>query len=138
MGAPWIAVIVTQWVIIVLLCAVCLGILRYLAVFRERMDLAAPPTTALNIHDRIPDLEFEQLATHTPFTIPRGRSCLLVFVTATCGSCRNFLAQVDDIVARGRRNDQIDLALVVLDDHPDDFITAWPRLSTSENANTYA
>jgi hypothetical protein len=114
MGAAWIAVIITQWVVILLLCLVCIGILRYLAVFRERMEIAAPPTTAMSPGEQIGDLEFHQIGGGLPFRIPNGRPCLLAFVTAACGGCREFLSQVNDILVKGRRDTGIDIALVVL------------------------
>jgi hypothetical protein len=138
MGSAWIAVIVTQWIVIAILCLVCIGILRYLAVFRERMELAAPSTTALSIGERIPELEFQRVDTDSTFQVPRGRACMLAFVSTTCGGCTAFLTQVDEILIRGRRDNRIDVAIAVMDADPTNFVATWKRIATSTSASVYA
>jgi hypothetical protein len=138
MGPAWTAVVVSQWIVIALLCLVCIGILRYLAVFRERMELAAPPTTALSIGERVPELEFQRVDTGEALRFPRGRACLLAFVTSNCGSCSALLTQVDEIIRRGRSNSQSELVIVVMDKDITTFMTAWNRISAAASANVYA
>jgi len=135
MSSTWIAVVVTQWIVIVLLVLVTIGILRYLAFFRERMELAAPPSTARHIGDAIPELQFLDLSTRSPFKIPSGRSSLLLFVSVTCGGCSELLTQVEGIVTAGRRNPGTDLAVVVIEDEPDKFATAWPIVGNASPAD---
>jgi hypothetical protein len=130
MSGAWIAVIVTQWIIIIALCLVCVGILRYLAVFRERMELAAPTITALSIGEAVPELEFTELATQAPFTLTRGRSCLLLFLSSTCSGCRHVLAQMDELTARGRQSMDTQIALVFVDEVLPEALVSWPHLDT--------
>jgi hypothetical protein len=128
MSGVWIAVIVTQWILLVVLCLVCVGILRYLAVFRERMELAAPTITALSIGEAVPELEFTELVTQAPFSLTRGRSCLLVFLSSTCPGCRQVLAQMDELAARGRRSTGTEIALVFVDEVLPEALVSWPHL----------
>ncbi len=137
MSASWIAVIVTQWIVIAILCLVCAGILRYLAIFRERMETAAPATTALSAGDRVPELALQRIGTGEPFEIPRGREIVLAFVSPTCGGCRALLGQVDGILQAGRRSGRVALALVVAGKDPADLLSAWQRICDSAHANVH-
>lgn len=137
MSSVWIAVVATQWIVIGLLTLATIGILRYLAHFRERMELAAPPTTAHYIGEQIPSLEFQDLFTRLPYGVPNGRQCLLLFVSFTCGSCNDLLAQVEGISARRRNPNPVDLAVIVIDDDPSKLTTTRPALRNASAADVH-
>lgn len=123
MEGIWLMAFLVQWVLMVFLGLLVIGILRQLNVMQQRWNMAAPPITALEIGDELPpvtlpDLHGSAVAVNARL---RHRGGALLFLSADCSSCRMLLERLSRLEQRERnhgqdRDGQKEVVLVVMGD----------------------
>lgn len=123
MEGIWLIAFLVQWVLMVFLGLLVIGILRQLNVMQQRWNMAAPPITALEIGDELPPVTLPDL--HGSAVVVnarlRHRGGALLFLSADCSSCRMLLERLSRLEQRERnrgqdRDGQKEVVLVVMGD----------------------
>ena len=103
MHGIWLFAFVAQWLLLLLFAVVLVGVLRYLSVTQERMRLAAPPISRFELGESVDAVAVEDLQGRPAMStgaLERGRNVALLFVSASCGSCRTVIAQIAELAGR--------------------------------------
>jgi len=103
MSGLWAIAFVLQWVMLLLLAIVLAGVLRFLASFQEKMQLAAPSTSRFELGERVDHFELPDLRGHLISSkdfLERNHRELLLLMTPTCGSCRDLALQIAELTTR--------------------------------------
>lgn len=102
MQGLWLIAFLVQWVLVLTLIVLVIGVLRYLVSVKERWNLAIPAITKYELQQRIDDFELPDgagvIVKSTDAFSQSGAVILLV--TATCQSCTALLTQVSEVVTR--------------------------------------
>jgi len=113
MHGIWLVAFVLQWILLLLLAVLFAGVLRFLASFQEKIQLAAPPVSRFELGERVGAFELPDLVSRTISSqdvLQRYPQSLLLLLTPTCTSCRMVLSQVAELASRdgglGRLNSQ--------------------------------
>lgn len=102
MQGLWLIAFIVQWILVLGLVVLVIGILRYLASIQERWNLAIPTVSSYELHQHIGEFELPDRTG----TMLKSRNLLhqsgavLLFITAGCQSCTTLLAQVSELVTR--------------------------------------
>ncbi len=101
MSGAWFIVMVVQWLLTLFLLFLVIGILRYLALVKERWDVAAPRISGYELGQVVEDIELIDIHTtshHLLELIGRRRGALLFFVTSGCSSCILLMNQITELL----------------------------------------
>lgn len=103
MEGVWLIAFLIQWLLLLFLVLIIVGVLRQLRIMQERWHLAAPPITAYELGERIADFELPnaagtQVQSNRILQLTSGG--VILFVSSTCSSCAAVMAQVAELVTR--------------------------------------
>jgi peroxiredoxin len=102
MQGIWLLAFIVQWVPVLLLALLVVGILRYLHSVQERWDLAVPAISKYEIRQKIDDFELPDMSDTKIKSrdVLRSSGSAILFVTPSCRSCLALLDQVSELVNR--------------------------------------
>jgi peroxiredoxin len=99
---PWMIAFIVQWVIVLVLMLLVVGVLRHLGNLEEQWRLATPPISSYEIGQSISEFELPDAVG----TMIRGSNLLagsegaiLLFVTSTCSACVSLLTQISGLIS---------------------------------------
>ncbi len=103
MSGIWLATEILQWILLVLLVVLNLGMLRYLASFREQAQRRLPERSKFKLGERVsnfalPDIHNTLFVTEQLFG--QNTRILLLFLHSGCGPCKTLVEQVEELAQR--------------------------------------
>ncbi|MGH2443736.1 MAG: peroxiredoxin family protein [Chloroflexota bacterium] len=103
MTGTWVVVFALQWVLLVLVTVLLVGVLRYLSSVQERIELAAPHITKFELRDRVSDFELPGLdgrSVASRSLIGCGVRAVILLLNPGCSSCKTAMMQVAELALR--------------------------------------
>jgi hypothetical protein len=99
----WLVAFGLQWLLILILCVLVAGILRYLGSIQEKIDLVAPAISRFALGERVseftlPDIWGNKFASTS--WIGQRERVMLLFLNSTCDSCKTVVKQLAEVLER--------------------------------------
>lgn len=103
MSGIWLAIEILQWVLLLFLVVLNLGMLRYLASFREQTQSHLSETSKFKLGEQVsnftlPDIHNTLFATEQLFA--HNTRILLLFLNSGCSPCKTIVEQVEELAQR--------------------------------------
>lgn len=137
MQGPWIIAFIVQWVVVLVLILLVVGILRHLAVLEEQWRLATPPISSYEVGQLIGEFELPDVTgtmVRSPELLAGSEGAVLLFASSTCSACVSLLAQVSELISN--RSVALGKSLVVIGEGgvgaADRLLEAHPGLRGSQ------
>jgi hypothetical protein len=136
MQGIWVLTFLVQWVLVLLLAVLVVGILRYLHSVQERWDLAVPAISKYEIRQKIDDFELPDVSgtkiRSRDVFLPSGVAILVV--TPSCRSCLALLDQVSELVKRPNTVLTKPILIIVAGtrDHLENLLRISPALDSQQ------
>lgn len=137
MQGPWLIAFIVQWVVVLVLMLLVVGILRHLVSLEEQWRLAAPPISSYKVGQLIGKFELPDVTgtmVRSPELLAGSEGAVLLFASSTCSACVSLLAQVSGLI--GNRSVALKKSLVVIGEGgvgaADRILEAHPSLRGSQ------
>ncbi len=103
MSGIWLATEILQWIVLLFLVVLNLGMLRYLASLREQTQSRLPETSKFKLGEQVsnfalPDIHNTLFATEQLFG--HNTRILLLFLNSGCGPCKTIVEQIEELAQR--------------------------------------
>ncbi len=116
MEGIWLIAFLVQWALVLFLGLLVIGILRQLSVMQQRWNMAAPPVTALEIGDELPDITlpdwYGSMVSVKAHLCHRGGVVLIL--SAGCSACRTLVERLSQLEQVRNNGSATDGSLVVI------------------------
>lgn len=99
----WAVAFILQWVLLLLITAVVIGMARYLGSIQERIETTAPTVTKYDKGDVLEDFELPDLSGRgvaLANVIGQGRKAMLFYLSPDCVSCKTVVMQLEEVATR--------------------------------------
>ena len=118
MQGPWLIAFFVQWMLVIILLVLVVGILRYLSSVKERWTLAVPAITRYELGEIVADFEAPDMR-NSPIKIKEllsrfNRGIVILFVSAKCTACETSMQQVIELLSRQQEAFSKTLLIVAL------------------------
>lgn len=103
MQGAWLIAFTVQWVMVLILALLVIGILRHLVIMEQRWNLATPPISAYEKGQRIAEFELPNptgTKLRSSDLLDQSDGGVILFVSASRSACVTLLTQVAAIVTR--------------------------------------
>src|SRR2546430_5115552 len=96
----WLVAFLVQWVLILFLTILMIGVLRSLASLQEFISQSSPDRSRFELGEQVSnfsliDLQGNSIASQS--LLGHGQKVLLVFLNSTCGSCSIMTKQLAEL-----------------------------------------
>lgn len=116
MSAIWIVAFVAQWILLITLFLLMIGLLRYVAPVKDHIDATVPHISRYDVGDRLadfalPDLDGRMISSAS--ILQSGQRALILLVSAGCSPCKTLVMQLEELFGRtGQVQDSWTVALI--------------------------
>ncbi|MGH2388866.1 MAG: TlpA family protein disulfide reductase [Chloroflexota bacterium] len=117
MSGIWLSAFILQWLLLGVVTVLLAGLLRYLAAFQERMQLAAPVTSVFELGQKIVDFQLPDaygVLIRAEEIIRKTKKTVILLGTLTCSSCRTVFLELDELSTRRDTAIFADAQIIVL------------------------
>lgn len=106
MQGLWLVAFGLQWLLILILCVLVAGILRYLGSIQEKIDLVAPAISRFALGERVSEFTLQDIWGNTFAStswIGQREQVMLLFLNPTCDGCKTVVKQLAEVLQRPER-----------------------------------
>lgn len=102
MQGPWLIAFIVQWVVVLVLILLVVGVLRHLGNLEEQWRLATPPISSYEIGQAISEFELPDAVgtmIQSSTFLAEAEGAVLLFVSSTCSACVSLLTQISQLIS---------------------------------------
>lgn len=103
MQTPWIIAFVAQWLLLLALTLLVIGMLRYLVALEGRWKIADRPISSYEVGQRIDEFVLPDITgakVRSDGLLADSEGAVILLISSSCPSCYTLLHQVAEIVTR--------------------------------------
>lgn len=102
MQEPWVIAFLVQWLVVLVLVVLVVGLLRHLGTLEEQLRLDIPPISSYDVGQSIGEFALPDVtgaSIQSSDLLAGSGGAVLLFVTSTCSACENLLAQFSELTS---------------------------------------